>query len=69
MQVTQSLPKRDESTVDKSINQDNTQHVVKGVTTVARSTTLRQSAEGPKPGQSVRLRKKTFMNKNLAAKP
>ena len=55
MQVTQSAQKRDSSTEDKSINQDDAQCMVKGVTTVARSTTLRQCAE-------------TLMSKNLASK-
>ena len=36
MQVIQSSPEKDASTVDKSINQDDAQHMVKGVTNVAR---------------------------------
>ena len=68
MQVTQSSLEKDASTVDKSINQDNTWHMVKGVTNVAKSTTLKQYAEGPRPFQSVVLRKKKFMRKNLASK-
>ena len=68
MQVTHSSAKRDVMTVDKSISQDNAWHVVKGVTTVARSTILTQYAEGPWPARSVQFRKKIFMNKNLASK-
>ena len=68
MQVTQLLPKRDASTADKSINQDDAQCMVKDVTTVARSATLRQFAEGIGPVQSMWLRKEPFISKNLALK-
>ena len=68
MQATQSLLKGNASTVGKNINQDDAQCMVKGVTTVVRSTTLRQSAEGARPAQSMQLRKKTFMSNNLASK-
>ena len=64
MQVTQSSPKGDKSTGDKSINQDDAQHMVKGVTRVAGSSTLRQFVEGPRPVWSTQLREKTFMSKN-----
>ena len=47
MQVTQSSSEKYASTVDKSINQDNTQHMIKGVIKAARLNTLKWYAEGP----------------------
>ena len=41
MQETQSSPEKGANTVDKSINQDDAQCMVKGVIIVARSTTLK----------------------------
>ena len=49
MQVTQLSSKRDASTAGKSINQDNAEGMVKGVTNAARSTILKWYAEGPGP--------------------
>ena len=41
MQATQSLPEEDVSTADKSTNQDDARHIVKGVMDATRSTTLK----------------------------
>ena len=65
MQATQTLPEKDGNTVDKSINQDDSWYMAKGVTNEARSSTLKWYAEGPGPAQSMLLRKKIFMSKNL----
>ena len=67
MQVTHSSSERNASTVDRNINLDDAQCMVRHVTTVARSTTLRQSAVGLGPVWSMWLRKK-FMSKNLVSK-
>ena len=59
---------KDGSTADKNINQDDTWNVVKGVTNVARSTTLKWYAEGPRSVQSMLLRKETFRSTNPVSK-
>ena len=68
MQVTQSSPEKDANTVDKSINQDYAWHMVKGVTNVVSSTTLKWYAEGPRALWSMPLQKKIFLSRNLASK-
>ena len=65
MQVTQSSPES-VSTADKSINQDDAWHMIKVATNVARSTTLKWYAEGPRSAWSTLLREKIFMSSNLA---
>ena len=68
MQVTQSSSEKDANTVYNSINQGDAKHMVKDVMHEVRSTILKWYAEGPRPAQSMPLRKKIFMSKNLSLK-
>ena len=68
IQTTLTSPEEDASTADKSTNQDDAQCMVKGVMDAARQTTLKWYAEGPRPAQSMLLRKKTFRSKKLVSR-
>ena len=68
MKLTQSLPEKDASPVDKSINQDDSQCIVKAAMDLERSTALKWYAEDPRPVWSMLLRKKTSRSKYQASK-
>ena len=55
MKVTESSAEKNANTVDKSINQDDAWHMVKGVINVSRSTICKWCAEGPRAVQSMPL--------------
>ena len=68
MQETQPSPEKDANAVDKNINQDDAQHMVKDVTDAASPTTLKWYTEWIRAAWSVPMQKKIFMSRNLAWK-
>ena len=56
------------NTVDKNTNQDDAQHMERGVMNVASSTILKMHARVPGAVWSTPLKRKLYMNKSLALK-
>ena len=61
-----SALEKDVNTADKNTNQDDSQHIERGVTNVASSTILKMYAEVPGAAQLTPLKRKLFTSNNLA---